>query len=122
MILFISYRKLGNKEIEVLNFKPKLQEKLVQIGMPTKFNPKMLSDASCRNRYRTTAFATRVNETTITIVWESTDDLNIKNLVTAGALTLAWDTQLDVFNTPPKKVTWLEDNEPLIFPEFACLI
>jgi len=82
----------------------------------------MLSDASCRNRYRTTAFATRVNETTITVVWEPTDELNIKNLVVGGTLTLVWENQTDVFNTPPKRVTWLEDNEPLIIPEFACLI
>jgi hypothetical protein len=122
MIMFVSYASLGNKEIEVLNFKPLLRESLSLVGTPKKFHPKMLSDPSCKNKYRTTAVATRLDDKTILVVWDPTEELNIKNLVKCGVLTLEWDKQSDVFNIPPKKVTWLEADEPLIFPEFACLI
>lgn len=122
MILFISYQKLGSRDIEVLHFKPTLQEQLVQIGVPSKFHPKMLSDPSCRNRYRTSAVATRVDEKTITVVWDNEDSLNAKNLVVAGTLTLSWQKQLDVFNVTPERVVWVEANEAPILPEFACLL
>ena len=122
MIMFISYHRLGNKEIEVLNFKTKLQTELAQIGVPTVFHPKMLSDPSCRNRYRTTATATRISPTTISIKWDDKDPLNIKNEVICGELTLEWGHQSEVFNLQPKSVIWAEANEAPIIPEFCCLI
>lgn len=122
MIMFISYRKIGNKEIDVLNFKPALQEKLSLIEVENKFHPKMLSDASCRNRYRTTATATRINTTKISIKWDETDPLNTKNQVTGGELTLEWNHPTEVFNVQPKSVIWVEANEAPIIPEFCCLV
>jgi hypothetical protein len=123
MLLFISYSKLGLKEIEVLNLgKPALKEGLAQVGNPVKFTPKILSDASCKHRYKTTAIATRIDEKTITVVWEKDEPLNIKSEIFCGILTIAWENQADVFHKNPCLVTWLENEKVLIYPEFAALL